>query len=69
MGEAGTVQVRVVVDVQGLPRQVSLHRSSGFARLDEQALVAMRAARFQPCTDGGRPIECQAIAPLAYELD
>lgn len=69
LGEAGTVMVRVVVDVRGSPRQVSLHQSSGFARLDEQALTAMRAARFQPCTDNGHAIECMAIAPLAYELD
>jgi len=69
MNEAGTVMVKVVVDVKGLPRQVSLQQSSGFARLDEQALAAMRAARFQPCTDGGQPVECMAIAPLVYELD
>jgi protein TonB len=69
MGEAGTVLVRVVVDVKGLPRLVQLHQTSGFVRLDEQALNAMRAARFQPCTEKGSPIECSAIAPLVYELD
>lgn len=69
MGESGTVMVSVVVDLRGVPREVALHRSSGFARLDEQALHAMRAARFQPCTEQGQAIECTAIAPLAYELD
>lgn len=68
-GESGTVLLRVVVDVQGLPRSVTLHRSSGFRRLDEQALGAMRQARFFPCTDGGQPVECESIAPIVYELE
>jgi protein TonB len=37
LGEQGLVQLRVLVGVDGLPRQVSVQRSSGFARLDEQA--------------------------------
>jgi periplasmic protein TonB len=69
LGESGTVLLRVWVDAQGLPRQVSLHRSSGFARLDEQALAAMREARFQPVTDGGSAIDWVVIAPLQYEID
>ena len=69
LGESGTVLLRVVVDVQGLPRQISLHKSSGFARLDEQALSAMRAARFQPLVDGGSAFEWLVIAPLQYDID
>jgi periplasmic protein TonB len=69
LGESGTVLLRVWVDAQGLPRQVSLHRSSGFARLDEQALAAMREARFQPVSDGGSAIDWVVIAPLQYEID
>jgi protein TonB len=67
--ESGTVLLRVLVDTQGLPRQVSLHRSSGFARLDEQALAAMRQARFQTVNDGGNAIEWVVIAPLQYDVD
>lgn len=67
--ESGTVWLRVRVDRQGLPVQVSVHRSSGFPRLDEQALAAMQAARFIPQTDNGQPIEWVVIAPLAYDTD
>lgn len=67
--ESGTVVLRVVVDVQGLPRSVAVLQSSGFARLDEQAVFAMRRARFAPCTDNGRPVECESDAPIAYELE
>lgn len=69
LGESGTVVVRVVVDLNGLPRVVALHRSSGFERLDAQALGAMRAARFKPCLREGQPVECEALAPIAYELE
>lgn len=67
--ESGTVLLHVVVDTQGVPREVSLRRSSGFARLDEQALGAMRQARFVPCTADGRPVECESDAPIVYELE
>lgn len=69
MRESGTVLLRVVVDLRGLPRSVTLLRSSGFERLDQQALGAMRLARFVPCTDGGKPVECESDAPIVYELE
>ncbi|WP_137735455.1 energy transducer TonB, partial [Pseudaquabacterium pictum] len=64
-----TVLLRVLVDAQGLPKQISLHKSSGFARLDEQALAAMRQARFQAVNDNGNAIEWVVIAPLQYDID
>ncbi|MGC4078490.1 MAG: TonB family protein [Rubrivivax sp.] len=66
--ESGTVLLHVVVDTRGHPRSVTLRRSSGFSRLDEQALGAMRQARFLPCTDNGQPVECESDAPIVYEL-
>ena len=67
--ESGVVVLHVVVDTAGRLRSVSLQRSSGFARLDEQALDAMRRARFHPCMDGGVPIACESDAALAYDLE
>lgn len=69
LGESGTVQLRVVVDTAGLPKQVTLHKSSGHARLDEQAMSAMRQARFKPQTENGVAIEWIVIAPLQYEIE
>ncbi len=68
-GEHGVVWLRVVVDVRGLPAQIQLQRSSGFTRLDEQALWAMRQARFKPQTDNGTPIELEVTAPIDYPLE
>lgn len=67
--ESGVVHLRVVVDVNGLPREIALAKSSGFARLDEQALQDMRSARFAPQTDNGQPVEWEVIAPMSYEVD
>ena len=69
LGESGTVLLRVLVDAQGLPRQITLHKSSGFARLDEQAMAAMRQARFQVVHSDGQAIEWLVIAPLQYDVD
>jgi protein TonB len=67
--ETGKVLLRVVFDVGGYPRSVSLHRSSGFTRLDEQAVTSMRKARIHPCKENGVAIECQLIATMVYELE
>jgi len=68
-GESGTVWLRVVVDVRGQPLQVSVQRSSGHARLDEQALWAMRQARFRPQSEHGQPVELEVTAPIEYTLE
>jgi protein TonB len=68
-GEHGVVWLRVVVSAQGLPIQVKVHKSSGYARLDEQALWAMRQARFKPYTEDGHAIEVEATAPVDYPAD
>ena len=67
-GEHGVVTLRVVVSTLGVPLQVSVLRSSGHPRLDEQALWAMRQARFQPYTEDGRAFEVEVIAPIEYPL-
>lgn len=69
LGESGTVVLRVVFDTQGRAKQVSVQRSSGHARLDEQALGAMRQARITPYLENGQAIEVVATAPVAYELE
>lgn len=68
-GESGVVWLRVVVDTRGLPKLVQVQRSSGHARLDEQAAWAIRQARFKPHTENNTPIEVEVIAPIEYLLD
>lgn len=69
LGESGLVIVRVFVDADGLPRQLQIAQSSGFARLDEAALDGVRRARFKPPTENGRPTAGWARIPIPFELE
>ncbi|MBT9456614.1 MAG: energy transducer TonB [Burkholderiaceae bacterium] len=69
LGEQGIVYLRIVVDTRGVLKDASVKKSSGFARLDQQALQDIRSARFAPQTENGQPIEWETTAPLSYELD
>ncbi len=68
-GEAGLVVVRVFVGADGLPRQLQVLQSSGFARLDEAALDGVRRARFRPPTENGQPTAGWARIPIPFELE
>jgi protein TonB len=67
--EQGQVRVRVLVDTQGRPQQPELLRSSGFARLDEAALAAVRATRFKPYMENGVAQTVRVVMPLDFELE
>ena len=66
--EIGRVVVRATIGIDGgAPRQVVVHQSSGHARLDDAALVAVQKARFRPPTENGRPVEGWALIPIDFE--
>ncbi|MEO6033027.1 MAG: energy transducer TonB [Burkholderiaceae bacterium] len=68
-GESGRVLVRVYIDTAGLPRNVQLNASSGFARLDDAAVMAVGKARFKPYIENGQPTAGWALIPLKFELE
>lgn len=69
LGEAGLVIVRAYADEQGLPHDVHIERSSGFARLDDAALAAVRKVRFKPYAENGRPTGGWVRMPFPFELE
>lgn len=69
LGEAGRVTVRVLIDEQGRPADLRVQSSSGFARLDEAALAALRAARFRPYTENGLAQRMWALVPIHFDLE
>jgi len=69
LGEAGLVVVSVYVDEGGLPRTVRVSQSSGFARLDEAAVLGVQKARFKPYTQNGVPAAGWALIPFPFELE
>jgi periplasmic protein TonB len=67
--EEGEVLVRVEIGADGRARQVLLSRSSGFSRLDNAALAAVRAARFRPYTENGVALTVWSTVPIRFELE
>lgn len=67
--EAGRVITRVYVDEKGMPRVVQVSKTSGFPRLDEAAVSAVKKARFKPYTENGQPMAGWALIPLNFELE
>jgi len=68
-GESGSVVVRVFIDTAGQPREVQVGTSSGFARLDDAAVSAVKKARFKPYTENGLPTAGWTHVPINFELE
>ncbi len=69
LGESGTVVLKVLVDELGRPKEVEVAKSSGHARLDQQAMQAMRRARFQPHIEDGAARPVWVMAPQTFTLE
>jgi len=68
MREAGKALIRVYIDESGMPRNVQIAISTGFARLDDAALMAVRNCRFKPYLENGVAVSGWAAIPIEFEL-
>jgi protein TonB len=68
MGEEGSVVLRVELDEHGNVSTARVATSSGFTRLDEAALAAVRGWRCVPPTHHGRPARAVAVQPFNFVL-
>ena len=69
-GVQGTVQLKVLVDVDGKPLQVDIHHSSGNRRLDEVARRhVLKTWRFAPAMRNGTAVQAIGIVPIDFRLD
>ncbi len=66
MKERGTVFVLVQVSAQGNALQVTLHQSSGYDRLDQAALQAVKQWRFVPAKRGTSPVAASVVVPIQF---
>jgi protein TonB len=67
-GEQGTVRLKVLVDTNGRPANVEVSQSSGFPRLDEAAVQAVRKWRFEAATDGTKKIQAYTQVAVTFKL-
>ncbi len=68
MGEAGVVLLRVELDEAGHVTSAKVQSSSGYARLDEAALSAVRSWRCTPATRNGQPVRAVALQPFNFVI-
>jgi periplasmic protein TonB len=67
-GEEGTVRLKVLVDTSGRPSNVAVTQSSGFAKLDQAAVEAVRKWRFVAATDGTNKIQAYTQVAVTFKL-
>lgn len=68
LGEEGKAVLRVELDEQGAVSAAQVATSSGFARLDEAALAAVKTWRCTPAQRDGRPVRAVALQPFKFML-
>lgn len=67
-GEQGRVMLRVRVTADGRAEEVEIEHSSGYPRLDEAALRAVRRWRFVPARRGEQSVAAWARVPVHFSL-
>lgn len=68
LGEEGKVVLRVELDEQGAVSAARVATGSGFARLDEAALAAVKTWRCNPARRDGQPVRAVALQPFKFVL-
>lgn len=68
-GEQGRVLLDVYILPDGSVGDIRLNTSSGFQRLDEAALAAVRHWRFVPARRGNEAIPYWYVQPITFSLD
>ncbi|HSH38763.1 MAG TPA: TonB family protein [Chthoniobacterales bacterium] len=67
--EQGVVLLKVAVTENGRAADVQLQRSSGFPRLDQAALKAVRRWEFKPARAGLTAVACAVEVPVRFGLN
>jgi protein TonB len=68
LGEEGRVVMQVLVNDKGRAEKVEILKSSGFARLDESAKLALLRALFKPYVEDGKATMVLATASINFSL-
>lgn len=66
--EEGTVYLHVQVHAEGYAMHVVVKNSSGYSRLDQAGIAAVKQWRFIPARQGNQAINSWAIVPIKFSL-
>ncbi|NYF79261.1 TonB family protein [Granulicella arctica] len=64
---SGVLQLRMVVDAQGVPQRIEVARPLGYG-LDERAVEAIARWRFTPAMRGGQPVAAAMLLNYSFEV-
>ena len=68
-GLQGVVMLQILVDTDGRPLEVSIHKSSGHRMLDEAARrFVLKRWTFTPAMKDGRAVQAIGIVPIDFNL-
>lgn len=67
-GEQGRVILEVGVSADGRAGRIKVKRSSGWARLDQAALEAVKRWKFSPAMRNGRAVPGRIDVPISFRL-
>lgn len=68
LGEQGKIVLRVLIGTDGTPQKIEVKQSSGFERLDRQAVDTVSRWRFVPGTRNGVPEAMWYLQPINFVL-
>jgi protein TonB len=66
--EEGTVLLNVLIRADGSVAEVEIKQSSGFKRLDDTAVKAVRQWRYLPARRGNQPVDAWHLQPVEFSL-
>ena len=66
--EEGSCKVKITVGVDGKINDQAIETSTGFPRLDEACLKAVKGLRMLPAMQDGKPIEYTGLLPITWKL-
>ncbi|MDX3774646.1 TonB family protein [Chromatiaceae bacterium AAb-1] len=67
--EQGTVILHLLVQADGKVGDIRIYESSGYARLDESALQAVKRWRYTPAVQHGQPVDYWHLQPVVFSLN
>jgi protein TonB len=68
-GEEGRVMLRVLVSTNGSAETVELENSSGYGKLDEAAINAVKKWRFIPAKRSNQAVSAYVLVPVKFSLE
>ena len=64
----GKVILKVLIALDGSPKDITVEKSSGFRELDQAAIAAARNWSFNPGRRNGQLYEGYALVPIDFSL-